>query len=125
MRVSDARAYCALAAAYFCRCPRLDGEVFQILDEEVYMDSGMIGKIQKAKFYAEEPERIRFEEFQVTFQGTNSHHRISFEQGRWHCTCDFFATRGVCSHTMTMERLLGVMLPPEAMAPAEPAHAMA
>ena len=46
------------------------------------MDSGMIGKIQKAKFYAEEPERIRFEQFRATFQGTNSHHKISFEQGQ-------------------------------------------
>ncbi len=89
------------------------------------MDSGMIGKIQKSKLYAEEPERICFEQFQVTFKGTNSKHRLSYEQGDWHCTCNFFASRGVCSHTMAMERLLGVMLPPEAMAPAEPVHAFA
>jgi hypothetical protein len=89
------------------------------------MDSGMIGKIQKAKHYAEEPERIHFEQFRVTIQGTNSQHAVAYEQGRWQCTCNFFATRGVCSHTMAMERLLGVMLPPEAMAPAEPAQALA
>lgn len=89
------------------------------------MDSGMIGKIQKSKLYAEEPERIRFDKFQVSFQGTNSRHRVTYEEGNWSCTCNFFATRGVCSHTMTMERLLGVMLPPEAMAPAEPAQAWA
>ncbi len=76
------------------------------------MDSGMIGKIQKARMYAEEPERVRFQQFQVTFQGANSQHVISFDQGRWSCTCNFFASRGVCSHTMAMERLLGVMLPP-------------
>ncbi len=89
------------------------------------MDSGMIGKIQKAKFYAEEPERIRFEQFQASFRGTNSQHTLSYERGRWQCSCNFFASRGVCSHTMAMERLLGTMLPPEAMAPAEPARAMA
>lgn len=89
------------------------------------MDSGMIGKIQKSKLYAEEPERIRFEGFQVTFQGTNSEHQVSYQHGDWHCTCHFFASRGVCSHTMAMERLLGVMLPPEAMAPAEPVPAYA
>jgi hypothetical protein len=89
------------------------------------MDSGMIGKIQKAKFYAEEPERVCFEQFRATFQGTNSQHTLSYEQGKWHCTCNFFASRGVCSHTMTLERLLGTMLPPEAMARAEPARAMA
>jgi hypothetical protein len=89
------------------------------------MDSGMIGKIQKAKFYAEEPDRVCFEQFRATFQGTNSQHRVSYEEGTWHCTCNFFASRGVCSHTMALERLLGSMLPPEAMAPAEPARAVA
>lgn len=89
------------------------------------MDSGMIGKIQKAKLYADEPERICFERFRVTFKGTNSKHTISYEQGTWHCTCRFFAGRGVCSHTMAMERLLGVMLPPEAIVQAEPVQALA
>ena len=89
------------------------------------MDSGMIGKIQKAKIYAEEPERIRFEQFQVTIQGANSQHKVLYEQGNWRCTCNFFAGRGVCSHTMAMERLLGVSLPPEAIAPAEPVEAIA
>ncbi|MFN2227413.1 MAG: hypothetical protein ACK2UY_13915 [Anaerolineae bacterium] len=85
------------------------------------MDSGMIGKIQKSRRYAEEPERIRFEQFQVSFEGTNSEHKVEYLDGRWQCTCNFFATRGVCSHTMTMERLLGVMLPPEAVTTA-PVH---
>lgn len=89
------------------------------------MDSGMIGKIQKAKLYAEEPERVCFEQFQVRVQGANSQHAVSYDHGSWRCTCNFFASRGVCSHTMAMERLLGVMLPPEAMAPVQPAQALA
>ena len=91
------------------------------------MDSGMIGKIEKAKRYAEEPERIRFEEFQLKFQGTNGPHTVTFDRGKWHCTCRFFATRGVCSHSMAMERILGVMLPVEAIAPtpADPVPVMA
>jgi len=89
------------------------------------MDSGMIGKIQKARFYAEEPERICFEQFQATFQGTNARHTISYNHGQWQCTCNFFASRGVCSHTMAFERLLGAMLPPEAIVAAEPANALA
>jgi hypothetical protein len=88
------------------------------------MDSGMIGKIQKAKLYAEEPERVCFDQFRVMFQGTNGKHTVSYETGAWHCTCNFYATRGVCSHTMAMERLLGVMLPPEAIAPAGPVGAV-
>jgi hypothetical protein len=81
------------------------------------MDSGMIGKIQKSRLYAEEPERFRFDQFQVTLQGTNAEHKVSYDQGRWSCTCNFFAARGVGSHTMALEPLLGVMLPPEAVTP--------
>jgi hypothetical protein len=82
------------------------------------MDSGMIGKIEKARRYAEEPQRIRFEQFQLKFQGTNGPHTVTFQHGTWHCTCRFFSTRGVCSHTMAMERILGVMIPAEVAAPA-------
>ena len=89
------------------------------------MDSGMIGKIEKSRRYAEEPERICFDSFDVTLEGTNSRHTVNYERGSWRCTCNYFAGHGVCSHTMAMERILGVMLPPEAIAPAEPATAIA
>ncbi len=75
------------------------------------MNSGMIGKIQKAKRYAEELERITFNEFNVTIKGDHNMHAVSYKQGQWSCDCGFFAQRGVCSHTMAMERVLGVMLP--------------
>jgi len=74
------------------------------------MDYGMIGKIEKAKRYAEQRDRIRFEQFTVTFAGDNNPHRVMYAEGGWNCDCDFFATRGVCSHTMAMERILGEML---------------
>lgn len=71
------------------------------------MDYGMIGKIEKAKMYAEERDRIQFETLHATIRGENdSVHAVSYEQGNWGCDCDFFATRGVCSHTMTLERVL-------------------
>jgi hypothetical protein len=75
------------------------------------MDYGMIGKIEKAKRYAEERERFQFEHFQATIMGTNNSHRIAFDNGKWSCDCDFFMSRGVCSHTMAMERILAHMLP--------------
>ena len=96
-----------------------------ILYEEVDMDSGMIGKIEKSKRYAEEPERIRFEQFHVSFRGSHASHSVSYNDGAWHCTCHYFATRGVCSHTMAMERVLGVMLPMDLPAAAEPVSAVA
>lgn len=80
------------------------------------MDSGMIGKIEKAILYAQEPERITFEQFEVTFKGDHKPHRITYNGGRWNCDCQFFKARGVCSHVMTLERVLvGSVQPAEAM----------
>jgi hypothetical protein len=75
------------------------------------VDSGMIGKIQKAKRYAEQLDRIRFKQFKVTVEGDHHMHLVSYSEGQWSCDCGFFARRGVCSHTMALERILGVMLP--------------
>ena len=74
------------------------------------MDSGMISKIEKAKRYAEEPERVSFQSFVVQFRGTHESHRVTYDRGAWSCSCEFFAQRGVCSHSMAMERLLDPML---------------
>lgn len=76
------------------------------------MDSGMISKIQKARRYAEERDRITVDEFTVTFRGEHDTYRVTYRQGRLSCGCGFFAQRGVCSHTMAMERiLLGMVVP--------------
>ena len=80
------------------------------------MDSGMIGKIEKAILYSQEPERITFEKFTVTFNGDHKQHKIAYNQGEWTCDCKFFQSRGVCSHVMTLERILiGSVKPAEAM----------
>ena len=75
------------------------------------MDSAMIGKIEKAIRYAGEPERIRFSDLEVTFRGDHDHYQVSYHHGRWHCGCLFFQKRAVCSHTMTLERVLRGMVP--------------
>ncbi len=85
------------------------------------MDSGIIGKIEKARRYAEEPTRIVFSAFECTVQGDNSPHTVSYDKAQWSCDCDYFVTHGYCSHTMAMERVLGVMLPPEWREDAVPA----
>jgi len=77
------------------------------------MDSGMISKIQKAKRYAEERERVRFDRFAVTFHGDHDEYQVRYDLGQWTCGCQFFHQRGVCSHTMAMERILDSMLRPE------------
>jgi hypothetical protein len=75
------------------------------------MDSGMIGKIDKAKRYAQERNRVRFESFTVTFDGQNNPHTVKMQNGVWQCDCDFFKSRGRCSHSMALEIILEDMLP--------------
>jgi len=74
------------------------------------MDYGLIGKIEKAKRYAEERERITFNHFEVTLKGTNNEHIVTYNKGEWQCNCDFFQTRGRCSHTMALETILEGMV---------------
>ncbi len=74
------------------------------------MDYGMIGKIEKAKRYAEEPDRFQIDQLSITFRGDNNNHQIRYEQGKWQCDCDFFHLRAVCCHTMALERILEHML---------------
>lgn len=78
--------------------------------EKCTMDYGLIGKIEKAKRYVEERERIKFKQFTVTFEGDNNVHTVKYNDGQWHCTCDFFQTRGRCSHTMALETILEKMV---------------
>jgi hypothetical protein len=74
------------------------------------MDSGMIGKIQKAKRYAQERHRFHFESLAVRIDGENNSHTARLVDGKWQCDCDFFQSRGVCTHTMALEELLKDML---------------
>ena len=78
------------------------------------MNSSLIGKIEKAKRYAQEPGRVQFKRLDADFRGSHDSHRVTLEQGRWHCDCAFFALYDVCSHTMAMQRILSEMLPAEA-----------
>ena len=75
------------------------------------MDSGLIGKIDKAKRYAEQRERFRFDKFEVAFRGDNSNHYVKFDNGVFKCDCDFFLTHLRCGHSMALEILLKDMLP--------------
>jgi hypothetical protein len=78
------------------------------------MQSSLIGKIEKAKRYAQETDRVTFRELAVKFRGENSDYDVNFKDGKWHCTCSFFSKWGLCSHTMALEKILVNMLPPEA-----------
>jgi hypothetical protein len=74
------------------------------------MDSGMIGKIQKAKRYAQERNRFHFDALNVKIDGENNSHTAQLKDGKWHCDCDYFQSHGLCTHTMALEELLKGML---------------
>lgn len=75
------------------------------------MQSSIIGKIEKARRYAAEPERLRLESLSVTVRGDNTDHHVEFADEAWSCTCRFFAEWSICSHTMAIERVLAGLVP--------------
>lgn len=82
------------------------------------MDYGMIGKIEKAKRYAQERNRFHFHSFSVSVEGDNNTHEVKYENGEWDCDCEFFKSRGRCVHTIALETIL------EGMTKLEPATAV-
>ncbi len=79
------------------------------------MQSSLIGKIEKAKRYAHEKDRVTFSALSVKFRGENDEYSVSYNDGKWRCTCRFYSQWGLCSHTMAMEQILREMLPEEAL----------
>ena len=75
------------------------------------MNSGLIGKVDKAKKYATERERMHVSSLQVDFRGENDTHRVALDGDAWRCSCDFFEGWGACAHTMALERVLDGMIP--------------
>jgi hypothetical protein len=78
--------------------------------------SSLIGKIEKAKRYAQEPDRVTLLDFTAKFRGGNDSHTVNYAQGKWHCSCHFFSQWGTCSHIMALQQMLENMLPKEALA---------
>lgn len=80
------------------------------------MNSTMIGKIEKAHRYAQEPERIQFQNFKAHFRGGHDAYEVSFDGQHWFCSCHTFGshTLGTCSHIMAMQQILEPMLSTDA-----------
>ena len=74
------------------------------------MDSGIIGKVDKAKRYANETERVNITNLRADFQGEHDTYQASYNAGDWECQCLFFTSRGVCSHTMALQRILSKVI---------------
>jgi hypothetical protein len=74
------------------------------------MDYGLIGKLEKAKRYAEDRHRFRFNQFDLTFHGDNNEHKVTYRDGIFTCDCEFFLTHKRCGHSMALEILLKDMI---------------
>jgi hypothetical protein len=69
------------------------------------MYSSLISMVEKAKRYADEPDRITIRELDVDFRGNNGSHRVGLRGDEWHCECDHFEAHGLCAHVMTLQRV--------------------
>jgi hypothetical protein len=78
------------------------------------MNSSLISKIEKAKRYAAEPERVHFQALEASFRGDNGTHTIRLSGDEWSCECEHFVVHGLCSHVMTLQRLFAANLPDSA-----------
>jgi hypothetical protein len=70
------------------------------------MHSSMIGKLEKARRYADEPWRVALQSLSVAFKGDNDVHTVSAENGEWHCTCDFHTKNSTCAHVMAVQHMM-------------------
>ena len=79
------------------------------------MRSSLIGKIEKAKLYAQEPDRVTLSGFTAQFRGENDNYQVSYIEGEWQCSCHFSSQWGTCSHIMAIQQVMAPILPEEAL----------
>lgn len=72
----------------------------------------IVSDVRKAKAYSVETHRVHINAFQVSFQGDNKDHTVSYNDGVWDSTSSFFKSHGLCPYSMAMERILGTMVKP-------------
>ena len=77
----------------------------------------IVSDVKKSKRYAQESDRLRIVHFDCSFEGYNRNHQVTYDSGRWSSTASFFAQRGVCSHTMALEKILKGMVEPARVLP--------
>ena len=77
----------------------------------------IVSDVKKAKRYSQERDRIRIVGFDCSFEGYNKIHQVSYDSGRWSSTASFFAQRGVCSHSMALEKILKGFVEPVRVQP--------
>ena len=74
------------------------------------MNSTYISKVEKARTYAEEKDRVTITGLEASFRGNHNSYQVACEAGQWRCSCSSFFSRAFCSHIMALQRMLEGML---------------
>ena len=75
------------------------------------MQSTVLAKAEKARRYAEEPDRLKVTRLEATFEAGGGSHELVYGADGWSCDCEFFGQQAVCQHTEAASRLLDAHLP--------------
>ncbi len=83
-------------------------------DPQPYAEGqNIVSDVKKSKRYSEEQDRLKILAFTAGFRGDNKEHLITYDNGTWtNNTSSYFATHGVSTHIMAMERMLAGMVIP-------------
>lgn len=73
---------------------------------ELLSDEALQIEQAKAEKYASEPERVTPFYFEYEMRAENGNHLITYDDGKWACTCDFFGHHQTCCHVMAVGRML-------------------
>jgi hypothetical protein len=67
----------------------------------------LAGKKRKAERYANERGRFCVDSMSVTMRSEHGNRVLTFQNGQWSCTCEFFAQHETCSHVMALDIIFG------------------
>lgn len=73
-------------------------------------DEQVAGKRALASRYITEPWRFKVSTISVTMSSDHGSRDISLVDGTWSCSCEFFSTHQICSHTIALHDMLAEMI---------------
>ena len=74
------------------------------------MNVSFVRKVEKAKDYALQKERVSFASCKIRFSGDNGDHTVSYEAGGWDCDCDYRIGRDTYAHIMALQMMFQGMV---------------
>ena len=69
-------------------------------------DEAVLRKKAKALRYTAQQDRYQVSAISARMTSEHGTRDVSFRDGKWSCTCDFFETHRLCSHTLALEMIL-------------------